>query len=128
MRRFAPFLAWLTNYKRPFLLNDIVAGLSTGIILVPQGMAYALIAGLPPVYGLYASLFPVVVYALLGTSRKLAVGPVAMDSLLIAAGLGTLAISGLENYIAMALLLTFMVGAVQLLFGLVKIGFFVNFL
>ncbi len=128
MRKFAPFLEWLPNYKRSFFINDLVAGLSTGIILVPQAMAYALIAGLPPVYGLYASLFPIVVYGLLGTSRKLAVGPVAMDSLLIAAGLGTLAISGLENYIAMALLLTLMVGAIQLLLGIFKMGFLVNFL
>lgn len=99
-----------------------------GIILIPQGMAYALIAGLPPVYGLYASLIPVLIYALLGTSRQVAVGPVAMDSLLMAAGLGTLAISGVENYIAMALLLTLMVGALQFTFGVFRMGFLVNFL
>lgn len=128
MRRFFPFLSWLPNYNSSFFLNDLFAGLGTGIILVPQGLAYALVAGLPPVYGLYASLFPIAIYAMLGTSRKLAVGPVAMDSLLIAAGLGTLAISGLENYIAMALLLTFMAGTVQLLLGLFKMGFLVNFL
>lgn len=108
--------------------NDLVAGLTVGIILIPQGMAYAMIAGLPPVYGLYASLFPVLIYAFLGTSRQLAVGPVAMDSLLVAAGLGALAISGIENYIAMALFLAFLVGAIQLLLGLFRMGFLVNFL
>ena len=128
MQKILPFLKWLPHYKGYFFLKDLVAGLTVGIILIPQGMAYALIAGLPPVYGLYASLIPVFVYALLGTSRKLAVGPVAMDSLLIAAGLGTLAISGVDNYIAMALLLTFMVGAIQLIFGIFRMGFLVNFL
>ncbi|NJB72670.1 SulP family sulfate permease [Saonia flava] len=128
MKGFFPFLEWLQNYKRSFFSKDLLAGVTVGIILVPQGMAYAMIAGLPPVYGLYASLFPIVVYALLGTSRQLAIGPVAMDSLLVAAGLGTLAISGIENYIAMAMLLAFLVGAMQLLLGFFRMGFLVNFM
>ena len=99
-----------------------------GVILIPQGMAYAMVAGLPPVYGLYASVFPLLVYLFLGTSRQLAVGPVAMDSLLVAAGLGTLAITGIENYIALAIFLAFLVGAIQLLLGLFRMGFLVNFL
>lgn len=102
--------------------------MTVGIILIPQGMAYAMIAGLPPVYGLYAALFPVIVYAFLGTSRQIAVGPVAMDSLLVAAGLGTLAITGIENYILMALFLSFMVGAFQLFMGVFRMGFLVNFM
>lgn len=106
----------------------MVAGITVGIILIPQGMAYAMIAGLPPVYGLYASLFPILTYAFLGTSRQIAVGPVAMDSLLVAAGLGTLAISGVQNYILMALFLSFMVGAFQLIFGFLRMGFLVNFM
>lgn len=128
MRRFFPFLGWVSNYKKDFLTKDLVAGLTVGIILIPQGMAYAMIAGLPPVYGLYASVFPVLGYMFLGTSRQLAIGPVAMDSLLVAAGLGTLAISGIENYIAMAIFLAFLVGAIQLLLGLFRMGFMVNFL
>lgn len=105
-----------------------MAGLTVGILLIPQGMAYAMIAGMPPVYGLYAALVPLLVYAVLGTSRHLAVGPVAMDSLLVAAGLGTLALTGVESYIAMALLLAFMVGTIQFVLGLLRMGFLVRFL
>ena len=76
-------------------------------MLIPQGMAYAMIAGLPPVYGLYAALFPQVVYAFMGTSRQLAVGPVAMDSLIVATGLGALSLSGPQEYLALALFLPF---------------------
>lgn len=128
MQRFIPFLDWISNYNKAFLLKDLLAGLTVGVILIPQGMAYAMVAGLPPVYGLYASIFPVLVYLFLGTSKQLAIGPVAMDSLLVAAGLGTLAISGVENYIAMAIFLAFLVGAIQLLLGLFRMGFLVNFL
>jgi SulP family sulfate permease len=128
MQKFLPFLQWLPNYKSTFFSRDLVAGLSVAIVLIPQAMAYAMIAGLPPVYGLYACLFPLLAYAFLGTSRQLGIGPVAIDSLLVAAGLGSLAITGIENYIAMAIFLAFMVGAIQLLLGLFRMGFFVNFL
>jgi len=128
MQKFFPFLQWLSNYTSANLSKDLVAGLTVGIILIPQGMAYAMIAGLPPVYGLYASIFPLLIYVLLGTSRQLAIGPVAMDSLLVAAGLSALAISGVENYIMMAIFLAFMVGAIQLLLGICRMGFLVNFL
>lgn len=128
MQRVFPILDWISNYKKSYFLKDLVAGITVGIVLVPQGMAYAMIAGLPPVYGLYASLFPVIAYAFLGTSRKIAVGPVAMDSLLVAAGLGTLVISGVESYIAMVVVLALMVGAIQFLLGLFRMGFLVNFL
>jgi high affinity sulphate transporter 1 len=97
-------------------------------MLVPQGMAYAMIAGMPPIYGLYASLIPPFIYALTGTSRQLAVGPVAMDSLLVAAGVGALHLAGIEDYIAAILFLTLLIGGVQLLLGILKMGFFVNFL
>ncbi len=128
MRRFLPFLEWVPHYKKSDFSKDLIAGLTVGIILIPQGMAYAMIAGLPPVYGLYASLLPLIMYAFLGTSRQLAVGPVAMDSLLVAAGLGALAITGVENYIAMAILLSFAVGAIQFTLGVFRMGFLVNFL
>ena len=109
------------------LLSDVIAGLTVGIMLIPQGMAYALLAGLPPVYGLYAALIPQVVYAFLGTSRQLAVGPVAMDSLLVATIVSALA-SNPENYIDLAILLAFMMGGLQILFGIFRFGFLVNFL
>ena len=128
MQKFLPFLKGLTNYNKTDFLKDVIAGFTVGVILIPQGMAYAMIAGLPPVYGLYAAIFPVLIYMFLGTSKNLAIGPVAMDSLLVAAGLGTLAITGIENYIAMAIFLAFMVGIIQLLLGLSKMGFLVNFL
>ncbi|WP_299430251.1 sulfate permease [uncultured Maribacter sp.] len=128
MLKFFPFLQWLGTYKKAYLSKDIIAGLTVGIILIPQGMAYAMIAGLPPVYGLYASLLPILTYVFLGTSRQVAVGPVAMDSLLVAASLGTLAITSVENYIAMVIVLAFLVGATQILLGVLKMGFLVNYL
>ena len=97
-------------------------------MLIPQGMAYAMIAGLPPVFGLYAALLPQIVYALTGTSRQLAVGPVAMDSLLVAAGLGALSLSGIEEYISMAIFLALFMGSIQFVLGLFRMGFLVNFL
>lgn len=123
-----PIVGWLPEYKKAYFTGDLFAGLTVGVMLVPQGMAYALIAGLPPVYGLYASIVPQIIYALLGTSRQLSVGPVAMDSLLIAAGVSVLAVEGTDAYIGFALLLAFLVGALQLLFGMMKMGFITNLL
>ena len=128
LKRFFPFLSWMPNYSRSNLYGDITAGATVGIMLVPQGMAYAMIAGMPPIYGLYAALVPQVIYALTGTSRQLAVGPVAMDSLLVAAGVGALQLGSVESYIAMVLFLTLLIGCTQLLLGLLKLGFFVNFM
>lgn len=119
---------WLTEYRWSYLPKDLVAGVTVAIVLIPQGLAYALIAGLPAVYGLYASMVPLVVYTFFGTSRSLGVGPVAMDSLLVAAGLGAIASVGPANYIAMAIALAFMVGAIQFFLGVLRMGFLVNFL
>ena len=91
-------------------------------------MAYALIAGLPPIYGLYAALTPQIVYAFLGTSRQLAVGPVAMDSLLVAAGLSALSIVDPSQYIQMAILLALFMGVIQFLLGMLRMGFIVSYL
>jgi len=109
-------------------MKDLPAGLTVGVILIPQGMAYAMIAGLPVVYGLYAALVPQVIYAAMGTSRQLAVGPVAMDSLLVAAGLGAVAAAGSERYIELALLLALMMGSLQLLLGTFRLGFLAHFI
>ena len=123
-----PILQWLPNYKKSWLKGDLYAGLTVGIILIPQGIAYAIIAGLPPIYGLYTALIPQIVYAFLGTSRQLAVGPAAMDSLIVASGIGLLAAMGTEHFIVLAILLAFMVGFFQFLFGIFRLGFLVNFL
>ena len=128
LRNFFPIFEWLPDYKKAYLAGDISAGITVGIMLVPQGMAYAMIAGLPPVFGLYASLIPQVIYAIMGTSRQLAVGPVAMDSLLVASGLGALSLSGIEEYISMAIFLALFMGSIQFLLGLLRMGFLVNFL
>ncbi len=128
LKKLLPILDWLPKYKKEDLSGDLAAGLTVGVMLIPQGMAYAMIAGLPPVYGLYAAMVPQVVYAFFGTSRQLAVGPVAMDSLLVAAGISTFAVAGTENYISLAILLAFLMGIIQLSFGIFRLGFLVNFL
>lgn len=128
LQKFLPILEWLPKYKKEYLKGDTSAGLTVGIMLIPQGMAYASIAGLPPVYGLYAALVPQIIYAILGTSRQLAVGPVAMDSLLVAAGVSVITEAGTEEYITLALLLALMMGVMQFLFGILRLGFLVNFL
>lgn len=128
LQRFLPGFSWISDYKKAYLSGDVSAGLTVGVILVPQGMAYAMIAGLPPVYGLYAAIFPQIVYALFGTSRQLSVGPAAMDSLLIAAGVSVIATAGTEAYIGFAVLLAFFVGVFQLLTGIFRMGFLANLL
>jgi SulP family sulfate permease len=92
LSRFLPFLDWLIHYRRADLVGDLMAGIIVAIMLVPQGMAYALLAGLPPQVGLYASIVPLIIYGLLGTSRTLAVGPVAIVSLLVISGVGPQAV------------------------------------
>ncbi|WP_020529608.1 SulP family inorganic anion transporter [Flexithrix dorotheae] len=128
MKKYLPILQWIKGYRKDQLSGDIPAGLTVGIMLIPQGMAYAMIAGLPPVYGLYAALVPQVIYAIFGTSRQLAVGPVAMDSLLVAMGLSVISQAGTEYYILMAITLAFLMGIIQLAMGLFRLGFLVNFL
>lgn len=125
---YIPSLEWIKNYKRATLSGDLAAGLTVGVMLIPQGMAYAMIAGLPPIYGLYASTIPLIIYSFLGTSRQLAVGPVAMVSLLTAAGVGLIASTGTAEYISLAITLAFLVGFIQFLLGAFKLGFLVNFL
>ncbi|MGB5462680.1 MAG: solute carrier family 26 protein [Aureibaculum sp.] len=127
-KSYIPILEWLPNYKKDWLKGDIGAGLTVGVMLIPQGLAYASIAGLPPVYGLYASIVPIIIYAIFGTSRQLAVGPVAMVSLLIATAIGSFEGLSTVDYIAYAILLAFLVGAFQFLLGVFRLGFLVNFL
>lgn len=128
IQKYLPFLSWLPAYDKKNLKGDLTAGLTVGVMLVPQGMAYAMIAGMPPVYGLYASTIPLILYALLGTSRQLAVGPVAMISLLTASGVGVLAEAGTEAYISLVILTALIVGILQFALGVFRLGFMVNFL
>jgi len=131
LKKYIPILSWLPSYKKAALSGDLSAGLTVGVMLIPQGIAYAMIAGLPPIYGLYTAMTPQVIYAIFGTSRQLSVGPTAMDSLIVAAGItsiATVGAAGTENYIAAAIMLAFIMGLMQLAFGIFKLGFLVNFL
>jgi len=128
LHQYLPSLEWLKNYNTTQFKGDLSAGLTVGVMLIPQGMAYAMIAGLPPVYGLYAATLPLIIYALLGTSPQLAVGPVAMVSLLTATGIATIAGSDLTTYIQLAITLALLVGLIQFLLGIFRLGFLVNFL
>lgn len=125
---FLPSLEWIKHYKREWFRGDLSAGLTVGVMLIPQGMAYAMLAGLPPINGLYAVTLPLMVYAFLGTSRQLAVGPVAMVSLLTATGVAAIAEVGTAAYLELAVMLALMVGAIQLLLGLFRMGFLVDLL
>jgi len=128
IKKLIPILEWLPNYNTSLFKGDLVAGITVGIILIPQGIAYALIAGLPPIYGLYCALVPQIMYAVFGSSRQVAIGPVAMDSLIVATGVSTLALAGSESYISIAILLALMVGSIQFIMGVFSLGFVVNFL
>ena len=128
LKRLIPILDWLPNYKGTLFLGDLIAGVTVAIVLIPQGIAYALIAGLPPIYGLYCALVPQVIYAIFGSSRQVAIGSVAMDSLIVATGVSTLALTGSDSYISIAILLALVVGTIQLLLGIFRLGFVVNFL
>lgn len=128
IKKIIPILEWLPNYNTTYLKGDIVAGITVGIVLIPQGIAYALIAGLPPIYGLYCALVPQVMYAIFGSSRQVAIGPVAMDSLIVATGVSTLALAGSGSYISIAILLALLVGSIQFVMGIFSLGFIVNFL
>jgi len=118
----------LPNLNRANLTKDVLAGLTIYIMLVPQGMAYAMLAGLPPVMGLYASTIPLFLYAWFSSSKHLSIGPVATTSLLVFTGVSMYAEPNSSNYISLILTLTLMVGIIQLLFGLLKVGFIVKFI
>jgi sulfate permease, SulP family len=128
LSQYLPILDWGLHYRRDYLTGDLTAGVIVASLLIPQGMAYALLAGLPPQVGLYASILPQMVYAVLGTSRMLSVAPVAVDSLMVATAVGALATQATPEYLGLALLLALMVGLVEILMGVFRLGFLVNFL
>jgi len=123
-----PFLNWFQGYNAAKFRLDLIGGLTVALVLVPQSMAYAQLAGLPPYYGLYAAFLPPMIAALFGSSRQLATGPVAVVSLMTSTALEPLATAGSEQYIAYAILLALMVGAFQFLLGILRLGLVVNFL
>jgi len=128
IKHWLPCLQWLEQYNRNWLAGDLIAAVIVTIMLVPQSLAYAMLAGLPPEVGLYASMLPLVVYALFGTSRTLAVGPVAVVSLLTAAAVGKVAAAGSPEYVAAAVTLAFLSGLILLGMGFLQMGFLANFL
>jgi SulP family sulfate permease len=126
--RLIPASEWLRSYGRRELYGDFSSALVITVMLVPQSMAYALLAGLPPIYGLYASTVPTIVYALFGSSRHMPVGPPALMALLTFTSVSALAEPGTGRYIGFALLLAAMVGVIQLSLGLARLGFITNFI
>ena len=128
LARYLPIFEWGRTYDRLTLTNDLVAAVIVTIMLIPQSLAYALLAGLPPEMGLYASMLPIVLYAIFGTSRALAVGPVAVVSLLTAAAVSKVAMPGTSEYIVAAITLAFLSGAILLVLGFLRLGFLANFL
>ncbi len=128
MKNIFSHVEWLQGYGGTDLKMDILAGLTVALVLIPQSMAYAELAGLPPYYGLYASFLPPMIAALFGSSRQLATGPVAVVSLLTAATLEPLATAGSQHYIAYAILLALLIGVFQFVLGVLKLGLVVNFI
>ena len=127
-KRFFPFLVWFKDYNTISLRQDAISGLTVALVLIPQSMAYAQLAGLPPYYGLYASFLPPMIASLFGSSRQLATGPVAVVSLMTSASLAPLATAGSDGYVMYAILLALMVGIFQFALGVLRLGLVVNFL
>ena len=125
---FFPVTGWLKTYTRQDFNSDLFAGIITAILLIPQGIAYAILAGLPPQLGLYASILPPVLYALFGTSRTLSVGPVSIAAIMIASALNAPEISALGNPVQSALILSAESGSIMLLMALLRMGGLVNFI
>uniref|UniRef100_UPI002FC77B70 SulP family inorganic anion transporter n=1 Tax=Devosia sp. TaxID=1871048 RepID=UPI002FC77B70 len=128
LKTYLPILDWGKRYNRATLTSDLVAAVIVTIMLIPQSLAYALLAGLPPEVGLYASVLPLVAYAIFGTSSALAVGPVAVVSLMTAAAVGRLAAEGTADYASAAILLALLSGVMLTVMGLFRLGFIANFL
>lgn len=128
IKRYLPILDWGRRYDRQTLASDLVAAVIVTIMLIPQSLAYALLAGLPPETGLYASMLPLIAYAIFGTSTSLAVGPVAVVSLMTAAAVGRVAAEGTTDYASAAIVLAALSGGILLLMGLFRLGFVANFL
>ncbi len=128
MKAMFPILGWAPTYSRPDAVNDLMAALIVTIMLVPQSLGYAMLAGLPPQVGLYASILPLLAYAVFGTSRTLAVGPVAVVSLMTAAAVSQVTAAGTPEYLTAAITLAFLSGVILLAMAILQLGFLANFL
>ncbi|MDP3314833.1 MAG: SulP family inorganic anion transporter, partial [Devosia sp.] len=128
LKAYLPILDWGSRYNRQTLTSDLIAAIIVTIMLIPQSLAYALLAGLPPEVGLYASVLPLVAYAIFGTSTALAVGPVAVVSLMTATAVGRLAMEGTADYASAAIVLAALSGLILLAMGVFRLGFSANFL
>ncbi|HET8865039.1 MAG TPA: sulfate permease [Gracilimonas sp.] len=126
LSKYVPIIQVLRDYDLKQLKADMISGSTVGVVLIPQGMAYAVIAGLPPIYGLYAGLVPLFIYPIFGTSRHISIGPVAIDMLILAAGLGFLAGSDPTEKVIFAIMIALMTGVFQLMMGFLKLGFVFN--
>lgn len=127
-RRYVPITGWLPDYQRTQLRDDLIAAVVVTIVLIPQSLAYAMVAGLPPETGLYASILPLVAYTVFGTSSSLSIGPVAIISLLTAAALGRLGLEDPAQVMSAAVLLAMMTGLFLILLGVLKLGLLANLL
>ena len=127
-KRFLPILEWLPRYNKKDLSGDFTSGLTVAVMLIPQGMAYGILAGLPPIYGLYAGIVPLIIYAIFGTSPQLSVGPVDLVSLLVLTGVSKFAEPGTPEFIQLSITVALIAGIIQLLLGVFRLGFLVNFL
>ncbi|WP_339118194.1 sulfate permease [Halomonas sp. BMC6] len=128
IERWVPLIGWLRTYHRGLLTRDVLAAVIVTLMLVPQALAYAMLAGLPPEMGLYASMLPLVLYAIFGTSASLAVGPVAVAALMTASALSSFAAPGSPEYLGAALVLAALSGLILIAMGVLRLGFLVNFL
>ena len=128
LRQYLPCLDWAERYHRHAFVSDLIAAIIVTVLLIPQSLAYALLAGLPPEMGLYASILPLICYAIFGTSRTLSVGPVAVVSLMTATSVGAIAQQGTVDYATAATALALLSGLILIALGLFRFGFVTNFL
>lgn len=128
LKSFFPITENFSTHSSQDWRKDIIAGITVAVMLVPQGMAYAMLAGMPPIYGLYGGLIPLLLYAILGTSRQMSIGPVAISALLVLAGVSQIADPMTPEYISLVILTGLLVGIAQMLLGVFRLGFLVNFI
>ena len=128
LKSFFPIIENFSTHSSQDWRKDVIAGITVAVMLVPQGMAYAMLAGMPPIYGLYGGLIPLLFYAILGTSRQMSIGPVAISALLVLAGVSQIADPMTPEYISLVILTGLLVGIAQFLLGVFRLGFLVNFI